>query len=193
MPTYTNPLERVKVAAPCPADWEKMVGDERMRYCDRCSLHVYNLSGMTRREAEALVTGTESRLCVRFYRRPDGTILTRNCPVGLSALRRRAAHAATAALTAVLGFFAGLGLDFGLDRALSPSVMEESAVPAPSVPDVRALPAPAEEVQTDNWITGKKAVPRDYNPVAGLMTLEVETIDRDRDAPRVRETARRHR
>ncbi len=134
MPTYTNPLEHVKVAAPCPADWERMVGDERSRYCDRCNLHVYNLSGMTRREAEALVTSNEGRLCVRFYRRPDGTILTRNCPVGLTALRRRAARAATATLTAVLGFFAGLGLNFGVDRALSPSIMEESAVPAPPIP-----------------------------------------------------------
>ena len=53
MAKFTNPLEQVRVAAPCPADWGKMVGDERMRYCDRCSLHVYNLSGMTRREAEA--------------------------------------------------------------------------------------------------------------------------------------------
>ncbi|HEX8189611.1 MAG TPA: hypothetical protein VF586_14740 [Pyrinomonadaceae bacterium] len=134
MPAYTNPLEHVKVAAPCPAVWGKMVGDERVRYCDRCSLHVYNLSEMTRREAEALVTNAEGRLCVRFYRRPDGTILTRNCPVGLSALKRRAAHAATATLTAVLGFFTGLGLDFGLDRALSPSIMEKSAVPAPPMP-----------------------------------------------------------
>ena len=31
MPAYTNPLEHVKVAAPCPADWGKMVGDKRMR------------------------------------------------------------------------------------------------------------------------------------------------------------------
>src|SRR5215208_4954218 len=154
MPTYTNPLEHVKVAAPCPADWSKMVGDERARYCDRCSLHVYNLTGMTRREAEALVASTEGRLCVRFYRREDGTILTRNCPVGLSALKRRAAHAATATLTAVLGFFAGLGLNFGIDRALSPSVMEESAVPAPPVPDVRAPPVLVEEAPAVGWIKG---------------------------------------
>ena len=144
MPTYTNPLEQVRVAAPCPADWNRMVGDERMRYCDRCSLHVYNLSGMTRREAEALVTSSEGRLCVRFYRRADGTILTRNCPVGLRALKRRVAHVATATMTAVLGFFSGLGLNFGTERALSPSIMEEAAVPAPRIPDVELLVPVAE-------------------------------------------------
>ena len=110
MQTRTNPLDRVKVAAPCPADWERMVGGERTRFCQQCSLNVYNLSGMTKREAEALITNTEGRLCVRFYRRADGTILTRNCPVGLSALKRRASRAARAVLSSVLTFFAGLGL-----------------------------------------------------------------------------------
>src|ERR1041384_8135111 len=98
MAKFTSPLEGVRVAAPCKADWGRMVGDERVRYCGQCSLHVYNLSGMTRREAEALVTSSEGRLCVRYYRRADGTILTRNCPVGLSALKRRATHVATATM-----------------------------------------------------------------------------------------------
>jgi len=189
MPAYTNPLEHVKVAAPCPADWSKMVGDERMRYCDQCSLHVYNLSGMSRREAEGLVASAEGRLCVRFYRRPDGTILTQNCPVGLSALKRRAARAATATLTAVLGFFAALGLNFGLDRALSPSLMEESAVPAPPVPDVRSLPAPAAvEVPRFGWTKGEALI-EDYEPVVGKIFVKVEPIDRD--ATRVHEEAPR--
>jgi hypothetical protein len=113
MTKYKSPLENVRVAAPCPADWEKMVGDDRVRYCNKCELHVYNLSGMTRREAEALLSNTEGRLCVRFYRRDDGTILTRNCPVGLAAFKRRVSRAAGATLSAVLGFFAGLGLNFG--------------------------------------------------------------------------------
>jgi hypothetical protein len=189
MPAYTNPLEHVKVAAPCPADWESMVGDERVRYCDSCSLHVYNLSGMTRRAAEALVTSAEGRLCVRFYRRPDGTILTRNCPVGLSALKRRAAHVATATMTAVLGFFTGLGLNLGVDRALSPSIMEESAVPAPSIPDVRARPAVVEEAPTAGWLNGEASF-ENYELVAGQMTLEPDTAVVGRVAPRVREKAR---
>src|SRR5579862_5731482 len=34
-------LERVSVAAPCPADWESMTGDERSRFCGQCQKHVY--------------------------------------------------------------------------------------------------------------------------------------------------------
>lgn len=191
MPTYTNPLEHVRVAAPCPADWSKMVGDERVRYCNKCELHVYNLSGMTRREAEALVTSSEDRLCVRFYRRADGTILTKNCPVGLSALKRRAAHAATATMTAVLGFFAALGLNFGVERAFSPELMEASAVPAPPVPDVSVPQVAVDEPPAMGWLQGDIVSEEDYTLVAGRMTPLLRPIDNDRDPPRVREPRRR--
>jgi hypothetical protein len=68
-----------------------MAGDDRVRYCQECGLNVYNLSAMTRPEAEAFLERREGRACTRLYRRGDGTILTRDCPVGLRAIRRRAA------------------------------------------------------------------------------------------------------
>ena len=116
MAKYTNPLDHVTVAAPCSADWDEMIGDERARFCGLCKLSVYNLSGMTRREAEALIAGAEGRLCVRYYRRADGTILTDNCPVGLRAIKRRLSRIASATLSTVLGFFAGLGLYTAFDE-----------------------------------------------------------------------------
>ncbi len=112
MPKYTSPLAHVRVAAPCSASWEGMSGNETVRMCAQCNLNVYNLSGMTKRQAEALITNTEGRLCVRYFRRADGTILTNNCPVGLRALKRRVSRMTTALLTSVLGFFAGVGINF---------------------------------------------------------------------------------
>ena len=132
MAKFTNPLDGVRVAAPCPADWERMVGDERMRYCGQCNLHVYNLSGMTRAEAEALITNAEGRLCVRFYRRADGTVLTRNCPVGLRALKRRVSRTAGAMLSAVLGFLAGVGLDLGFATRATTTTHTMGAVAMPA-------------------------------------------------------------
>lgn len=84
--THLQPmnLDALSVATPCPANWEEMVGDERVRFCNSCQLNVYHLSGMTRLEAETLVQEKEGKLCVRYYRRADGTILTKDCPVGLS-------------------------------------------------------------------------------------------------------------
>ena len=104
-------LDVIDVAAACPADWNEMQGDDRIRHCGECRRNVYNLSGMTRDQAEHLVQTHEDRLCVRFFRRADGTMLTTDCPVGLRALRRRAVRliAGIAALiTAVtLGAWSG--------------------------------------------------------------------------------------
>lgn len=72
----------MKIASPCLESWEGMRGDDRIRFCNRCSLHVYNLSAMSPSEAEELVGQKEGRLCVRFFQRRDGTVLTRDCPVG---------------------------------------------------------------------------------------------------------------
>lgn len=96
------PLKDVHVASPCPLRWEQMVGNERVRHCSQCNLNVYNLSALTAQEAEDLIASREGRLCVRFYQRPDGTILTRDCPVGLGALVRRVSRVAGTALSALL-------------------------------------------------------------------------------------------
>jgi len=109
MAKFTSPLDNVRVASPCPANWDDMNGNEKMRFCSQCQLNVYNLSGMTRREAEELITNAEGRLCVRYYKRADGSIITQNCPVGLQALKRRVSRAATAFFSAVIGFLGGLG------------------------------------------------------------------------------------
>src|SRR5688572_20156723 len=107
MSRFSNPLSKVRVASPCPADWDSMIGDERVRFCGQCELNVYNLSAMTKAQAENLIVRTEGRLCVRFFRRTDGSILTQDCPVGLRALRQRMSLIRRAVASVLLGFFAG--------------------------------------------------------------------------------------
>ncbi len=108
MKKYTNPLDNVKIAAPCSADWSKMLGDERKRHCSECKLNVYNLSEMTQREAENFLIKAEGRVCLRIYRRNDGTVLTQNCPVGWQAIKKRASRTATAVFALIAGFFSGI-------------------------------------------------------------------------------------
>ncbi len=104
-------LDDIQVAAPCPADWDIMTpvdgAGDRVRHCDRCALNVYNLSAMSRAEAESLLRAHEGRLCARFFRRPDGTIITRDCPRGVAAARA-AARRASARLAALACALAGL-------------------------------------------------------------------------------------
>lgn len=90
-------LPNIRVASPCTADWNAMTGDDRVRACAKCNKNVYNLSEMTRDEAEALILAREGRLCVRYFRRSDGTILLKDCSVGVTQRRKRRVIAAGAA------------------------------------------------------------------------------------------------
>jgi hypothetical protein len=108
MNTSQIPLELVKVASPCKASWDGMVGDDRARFCGQCSQYVFNLSELTQEEAEALITEHEGKMCVRFYQRIDGTIMTKDCPIGWRAIKRRIALVGTVAAAvfmAMLSFF----------------------------------------------------------------------------------------
>ena len=80
-----------------------MTGDERVRHCHACQLNIYNTAEMTASEVQSLIENREGRLCIRMYRRADGTVLTKDCPVGLRAVKRRISRVAAAAFGAVLG------------------------------------------------------------------------------------------
>jgi hypothetical protein len=99
-------LDNIRIATPCSAKWDHMLGDDRVRHCTECSKNVYNLSGMTRDEAEALLTAKNGDLCARYYQRADGTILTADCTVGVSKRRKRKLIAAGAAALLSGGGFA---------------------------------------------------------------------------------------
>lgn len=83
-------LDRIQIATPCSAKWEEMEGNDRSRFCNLCSLNVYNISDMTTKEAESFLADRlqrGERVCGNLFRRKDGTILTDDCPVALRKLR----------------------------------------------------------------------------------------------------------
>ena len=106
-PRTLIPLEVIEIASPCTASWDAMHGDERVRFCDQCKLHVYNLSAMSRQDASELVASREGRLCVQMYRRADGTVITDDCSRIRKAARRAVmatSRLANVALCAVTSF-----------------------------------------------------------------------------------------
>ncbi|MDY7225475.1 hypothetical protein [Hyalangium rubrum] len=86
-------LQQLQIASPCYERWENMTGDERVRHCASCKLNVYNVRELNKAEVEELVTRASGRVCMRLYRRWDGTVLTKDCPVGVSRARVRLASA----------------------------------------------------------------------------------------------------
>lgn len=119
-------LDLIHVASPCPASWDAMTGDEQVRFCQQCKLNVYNLSEMSRVEAEEFVSRREGRTCVKFFRRADGTVLTKDCPVGVRALRQRFVRAA-AALAGILFAMVSGTLLGGVFNRLLPSGIKRPA------------------------------------------------------------------
>lgn len=101
-------LRNLRIASPCSERWDSMTGDERKRFCARCQLHVYNVSELSSAEVTALLTQSEGRVCGRIFRRADGTVLTRDCPVGLRKVRMRIAAGLTAAMALVIGFISAV-------------------------------------------------------------------------------------
>lgn len=138
-------LEDVRVASPCGEDWEKMTGDARVRFCARCEKNVYNLSAMTRAEAEAVLAENESP-CVRLYKRADGTVITNDCPVGASKKRRRLkVLSAVGAAAASAGAFAWWATRPSVDR-MGVQVMGEMAQVQLATPPVAPDPTDTTQV-----------------------------------------------
>ncbi len=110
MAKFDNPLNNLRIASPCSQDWNAMIGDDRKRYCGECKLNVFNLSGMSQSEAENLVMNAEGRLCVRFFKRADGSVLTQDCPVGWAKVKQRTQIYVTALASLIFSFFGAIGL-----------------------------------------------------------------------------------
>lgn len=105
-------LNNIRIASPCSADWNKMAGDDRVRYCQACNLNVYNLPAFTENEIRELLSNQQGRLCGRLYQRRDGTVLTQNCPVGLQAVKRRISCFAGAILAVLAQNFVTMPIAF---------------------------------------------------------------------------------
>jgi len=137
-------LARIRVATPCQADWSQMTGDERVRHCAHCKKDVFNLSELSREQAERLIIEKNGDLCARYFKRQDGTILLADCSVGIKQKRKTSVLAASAAvLLAGTGGIAGyLKLSHHhakLERVPEPIMGAVAVVPDVPPPDVHEV------------------------------------------------------
>jgi hypothetical protein len=77
-------LPQVVIPVPCRVDWNTMMPLDRAgraRFCDSCERPVYDSQALTRDELFDLIASHEGQRlpCVQLHRRPDGTIVTRDC------------------------------------------------------------------------------------------------------------------
>ena len=167
-------LPQLVIPVPCSVDWNTMTridSDGRARYCERCARPVYDSASMTRGDLSDLIEWLEGRRlpCVRLHRRPDGTILTRDCfapltrfgrflwlkvalaaiafwawALGFRPLERYVRQSIEALSTATRGDHAVAGeLSLTVDEDESPYIDLARGVPSPpSPPRPHAIPGP---------------------------------------------------
>ena len=86
---------RSPVPNPCPESWDALTPEERGHFCATCQTKVWDLSSMTKAEADALVQELDGDLCVSYRERADGSVAHRPEPlVPLARLRARLPAAA---------------------------------------------------------------------------------------------------
>lgn len=125
-----------------------MRGDDRKRFCGECNMNVYNLSWMTKYDAENLLRLSEGRLCVRYFHRHDGTVLTKDCPVGWAAVKRRISLAAAAAFGLFLSMIGTIGVIslFGKKIDIVNQIPWVTPTPESHIMGAIAMPSPTPKV-----------------------------------------------
>lgn len=147
-------LENITIASPCHVNWDEMTGDEQTRFCNQCQKSVYNLSEMSRDEAERFMiekTHKQGKVCIRMYVRHDGTVITDDCPVGL----RKAKRALQAAQRRILKTVAACTALISSTLFGSAVFAQKSKEPAPAAPNKQ--PAPNNSPQP---LMGEPCVPQ---------------------------------
>ncbi len=174
-------LDQLRVASPCKADWNEMLGDERVRFCLGCEKSVYNLSSMQKDDAEALLRERlGGELCVRFFQRTDGTILTQDCPVGVTKKRRRKLALAVAGAGAMAAAAATMFVRAGGTRCPTGEGVATAGSAAYNPNSVRMMGEPTEvkgdAAEPPTHMMGavaRRPDPKPNKPLQGKPTLPI--------------------
>lgn len=147
-----------RISSPCPISWEKLRGNDRVRFCEKCKLNVFNLAILSEREAQDLVERTERKLCVRLYDRGDQTATAEDCRLGRARKRMKVA-VTIAALLVFSAVFRAIGHQGIPDRNTLPPIVKKivnwidpepqyvmgvpAPPPVPSALGTKATPVPS--------------------------------------------------
>jgi ankyrin repeat protein len=115
-----NFLNNLTIPSPCSADWNSMVGNDQVRFCEHCSLDVHNLSTMTRNQAQRLVARSNGRLCVRYHYDSTGRPLTLPLSQKLHRINRRVSQIAAGAFTATLSITSAVAQNAANAQSMNP-------------------------------------------------------------------------
>ena len=173
--------DRNLVPVPCPEDWDRLSPEERGHFCATCQTKVWDISSMTKAEADTLVREQAGDLCVSYRERADGSVIYKPEPVvpAQRLLRRLPAAAGLSLMLAACTPTSGekdAGPSEDKPAAAEPAAPTPEAQPEPkpeadapteAKPEAEATPedppAPA-ELPPERMVKGKWAPPEDEGP-----------------------------
>lgn len=96
---------QIRIASPCDVEWDSMIGNNRVRFCEHCQLSVHNVDRASQKQLKRLVARSKGRLCVN-YRQPVPQKLP--API-LYKIGRRTSVIAASAFSATLSLSTAMG------------------------------------------------------------------------------------
>src|SRR5689334_2035337 len=59
-------IQQLRIASPCSVDWDSMIGNDRVRFCEHCHLSVHHVDSLNRKQLRRLIARSHGRLCVNY-------------------------------------------------------------------------------------------------------------------------------
>ena len=100
-------LIQLRIASPCSVEWDSMIGNDRVRFCEHCRLSVHHVDSLNRKQLRRLIARSHGRVCVN-YTRPNVHTGVNTLPV-LHKIGRRSSALAAGAFSATLGISTAAG------------------------------------------------------------------------------------
>jgi len=94
-------IQQLRIVSPCSVEWDSMIGNERVRFCEHCRLSVYHVDSLTGKQLRRLIARSHGRVCVNYTRPQTQTTL----PI-LHKIGRRTSALAAGAFSASLSLSA---------------------------------------------------------------------------------------
>jgi len=121
---------QLHIASPCSVDWDSMIGNDRVRFCEHCQLTVHNIDFASKKQIKRLIARSNGRLCVNYLAsappKPPAPILYK--------IGRRTSVIAASAFSATLSISSAVAASANLKQTRLPN---ETAFAASVVNPVR--------------------------------------------------------
>jgi len=61
-------IQQLRISSPCDVEWDSMIGNDRVRFCEHCRLSVHHIDSLNRKQLRRLIARSHGRLCVNYTR-----------------------------------------------------------------------------------------------------------------------------